>query len=542
LITEQLDTEILATLKAIQSKDPQVYDPQKTFYTKAEEALDPSQQPDKSKEKPVYLRDYHRKVLLEGNTTDDDSIVPANYTDEQRLLKQNLLRQMQTIAQDNVDIDGPGSNADDFLVRKAKENVEPDHRELPSEPDIALADEDSEAFLSNFMASRAWVPGASSKFQPFESDDDEDDDRAEAYEAAYNLRFEDPKRANEKLLSHSREVAAKYSVRREEPKGRKRARDDQKSKKDAEKAQRNAEKARLRNLKIEEAQAKLLKFKEAAGLRSHTLHVEEWSKFLEAGWDSDKWDKEMAERFDANYYADGDSANNAEVQNELLGGKTRAKKPKWNEELEIGDIVPSFEEEERSKPAFTLSDSEGNDSEGGVVLEAVDQRSVDDQPQKKRKGKDIRSEQKREARKERRTIEELVDHKMIIDTLPVTSSSKQAGQFRYRETSPSTFGLSARDILMADDSQLNQFAGLKKLAPFRDSDKKSKDKKKLGKKARLRRWRKDTFGDEGGPGTTFQDFLATQMKNGNGNWGEVGFASGGGEASSEARKKSRKRK
>jgi len=439
-------------------------------------------------------------------------------------------------------MDGPGSNADDFLVRKAKELVEPDHPELPSEPDIASADKDPEAFLSNFMASRAWVPGASSKFQPFESDDDEDDDRAEAYEAAYNLRFEDPKRANEKLLSHSREVAAKYSVRREEPKGRKRARDDQKFKKDAEKAQRNAEKARLRNLKIEEAQEKLLKFKEAAGLRGHALHVEEWSKFLEAGWDSDKWDKEMAERFDANYYADGDDAGSAEVQNEPLGERTRAKKPKWNEELEIGDIVPGFEEEEGSKPAFTLSDSENNDSEGGVTLDAVDRRSVDDQLHKKRKGKDIRSEQKRETRKERRRIEELVDQKMIIETLPVRSSSRQAGPFRYRETSPSTFGLSARDILMADDSQLNQFAGLKKLAPFRDSDKKSNDKKKLGKKARLRRWRKDTFGDEGGPRTTFQDFLATQMKNEDNILRGVGSASGGGEANSGPRRKSRKRK
>jgi protein KRI1 len=52
---------------------------------------------------------------------------------------------------------------------------------------------------------------------------------------------------------------------------------------------------------------------------------------------------------------------------------------------------------------------------------------------------------------------------------------------------------------MADDTQLNQFAGLKKLASFREAEKKEKDQKKLGKKARLRQWRKDTFGNEDGP-------------------------------------------
>ena len=52
---------------------------------------------------------------------------------------------------------------------------------------------------------------------------------------------------------------------------------------------------------------------------------------------------------------------------------------------------------------------------------------------------------------------------------------------------------------MADDTQLNQFAGLKKLAAFRDEEQKARDQRKLGKKARLRQWRKDTFGNEEGP-------------------------------------------
>jgi len=55
---------------------------------------------------------------------------------------------------------------------------------------------------------------------------------------------------------------------------------------------------------------------------------------------------------------------------------------------------------------------------------------------------------------------------------------------------------------MASDSSLNQFAGLKKLAPFRDAEKKLKDKKRLGKKVRAK-WRKETFGQEDEPEVIF---------------------------------------
>jgi len=40
------------------------------------------------------------------------------------------------------------------------------------------------------------------------------------------------------------------------------------------------------------------------------------------------------------------------------------------------------------------------------------------------------------------------------------------------------------------------------MASFRDPEKKRKDKKNLGKKARLRQWRQDTFGNEDGPEIT----------------------------------------
>merc|ERR1711939_1086019 len=62
-------------------------------------------------------------------------------------------------------------------------------------------------------------------------------------------------------------------------------------------------------------------------------------------------------------------------------------------------------------------------------------------------------------KRRRKQLEALVDSKM---DLVIPTKSKQTTLFHYRETSPTTFGLTARDILMAPDASLNEFAGLKK--------------------------------------------------------------------------------
>jgi protein KRI1 len=52
--------------------------------------------------------------------------------------------------------------------------------------------------------------------------------------------------------------------------------------------------------------------------------------------------------------------------------------------------------------------------------------------------------------------------------------------------------------LAADDADLNAYAGLKKYQPFRDAEKKKKDKKRYAKKKLLKQWRKEVFGDPNG--------------------------------------------
>ena len=469
LATEALDSEIIATIKAIRSKDPRVYDKDVQFYSQTDAPNGTDAEP-KKPEKPLHLRDYHRQNLLNGANRSEEQNV-TTYDQEQEQLKNSVIAEMHAAA-DESDVSETG-----FMVAKPKSKRAAKEEEL----DVENADKDPETFLSNFMSSRAWAyPNESRQLQPFESDDEDEEQRAEEYEEAYNLRFEDPDKSNEKLKSHARDMAARYSVRRDEVNPRQRRRDAEKASKEATKQQMKDDKARLRKLRVEEVEDKVRKIKDAAGLRTKDLQPEDWQHFVHEDWDDSKWDDEMQKRFGESYYAEQES-----LEEDVDGENARSSKPskpKFDDELDINDIIPDYVDED-ANPDFELSDED---------LNAV----MAKKPTSQKKDK---SDKKREAKKERRIIEQLVDDQLQMElehALPKTSKSNSA--FRYRETSPKSFGLNATDILLADDSQLNQFAGLKKLAAFRDAERKRKDQKHLGKKARLRQWRKDVFGREDG--------------------------------------------
>jgi len=500
LATEDLDAEISATLQAIRNKDPRVYDEKVTFYAPIEETLPKD---DKQKaEKPMYLRDYHRENLLKqanGEDADMEDAPPMTFAEEQEKLKQTVVQEMHAAVSDEDEDEDGG-----FLIPKSKPEkpaktatIHPSRRQK-IELDITVADKDPETFLSNFMAARAWLPGEGSAWQPLESDDEEEDERADKFETAFNLRFEDPKASNEVLKSYARDIIAEKSVRREEPKSRKKVRDAEREKREAEKRQREEEKGRLRKLKIDQMEEKLAKIKKAAGLSGKTLKDKEWTTFLDEGWDDEAWEAEMNKKFGEDYYAEPEAGSDedSDAEEEGKSKKKKVKKPKWDDDIDIKDIIPDFvDEEEAEKPVFALSDDEAEE-----VSESDEQEGSS--KKKSKSSKDRKSEaqaKKKAARLERKKIEELVDAKLDVDHAILPTKSKAPSRFRYRETSPTSFGLTARDILMAPDTSLNQFVGLKKMATFRDAEKKRKDKKRLGKKARLREWRKETFGNEDGP-------------------------------------------
>ncbi|KZL72506.1 ribosome biogenesis protein KRI1, partial [Colletotrichum tofieldiae] len=532
LATEDLDAQISATLSAIKNKDPRVLDKNFSFFQEtANAAAEPT--PSKKKEKPLFLKDYHREKILAGGVgasddeDEDGPPPPQTYNQEQDALKKSIISQINKAAESD--------NEDDFVQRKpGQEIVKPEDlddegihparaanvnpykkksKKQITEEDIANAEKDPELFLSNFMAARAWTEGGEHNWKAFESDDGEGDEGElyDKFEEAYNLRFEDPDKANQALKTYSREIVSARSVRKEAASSRKKQREAERERKEAEKQERKEEKARLRKLKLEEAEEKLKKIKHAAGLSGKELKDEEWLRFLNDAWDDDKWEGEMKRRFGEDYYAvaegggsdsDEDADADAEGGDDKTKRKKKPKKPTWDDDIDIKDIIPDFKDD-TEHPPITLTDDEAAAAAAEEADDDDDDEDEDGRPSKKRRTtKDLKKERldaKKAAKAERAKLEALVDAKMDLDAA-VPSSSRDDAElpaFRYRETSPQAFGMTARDILLApSDAALNSFAGLKKLATFRDEEKKRKDKKRLGKKARLRQWRREHFGQE----------------------------------------------
>ncbi|ETS80471.1 hypothetical protein PFICI_08000 [Pestalotiopsis fici W106-1] len=511
LATEELDAQLNATLEALRKKDPRIYDPKTTFYSPIDDSAT-APQPKEKKDKPVTLRDYHRERILAGDTGADEEEGTSNtYAQEQSNLKNSILGEIQAQLngeekeeEEDEDFLKPKSGEAERIKSELADGMHPSRaakvkatKGKAAKPltanDVANADKDPQLYLSNFMAARAWIEPENNNWQAFDSDDEDEEDKADDWEAAYNLRFEDPSKSNEVLKSYARDVAAAKSVRREEKTGRKKKREEEREQKEAEKQERREQRNRLRNLKIEEAESKLKQIKKAAGFAGKKVDEDEWMKLLDGAWDNDKWEQEMAEKFGDEYYAEGEGGSDDEDQK-----KHKVKKPKWDDDIDIKDLVPDFEDDER--PDVALSDVEEADEADDAEEDGEDE----DGPARKRQKttKDRKREKlasQKEARKERSKIEALVDAKMDIDDpLVGSSSSKSEGpKFAYRDTWAESYGLTAKDILMApSDAALNEYVGLKKLAHFRPADKKAKDKKRLGKKARLRQWRKDTFGPD----------------------------------------------
>ncbi|CAH0028889.1 unnamed protein product [Clonostachys rhizophaga] len=524
LATEDLDAQISATLQAIKNKDPRVYDKDVTFYKEGDANAAPKKE---KKEKPVYLKDYHREKFMRGDVgadDDDEEAAPATFAQEQDELKKSIVSEMHNADAEN---EGSDSDGDDFMKRKEPAKVDNSgvhparakkvKKQKAKDLDVEGADRDPETFLSNFLSARAWLPGddGEARWKAFESDDDEEENKADEFEQAYNMRFEDPEKSNEVLKSYARDITAARSVRREDKTGRARRRELEKEQKEAEKREKREDKARLRKLKLEETEQKLRKVRQAAGAIGAELKDEDWMKFLDDAWENDKWEEEMSKRFGEDYYAMDDAEAPASDEEGAEEKKRKhPKKPKWDDDIDIKDLVPDFDDEE-AQPKITLSDGEGQEPED----DNNDDEEGDEPPAKKRKSakeqKRERLESQKQARKDRTKLEALVDSKLELthhDLLSQPAAAAAHAPFRYRETSPQSFGMTARDILLApSDSALNDFAGLKKLATFRDEEKKRRDRKRLNKKARLRQWRRDTFGrefEQSGPTYGFEKFAA----------------------------------
>ncbi|KAJ7032731.1 KRI1-like family C-terminal-domain-containing protein [Mycena alexandri] len=533
-LTPAMDAAILRTLARIKRKDPGIYEEGKNIFGEEQEKTTQSARvaltrptgpakEHKNKSKPFTMRDANLQSALLSRSPSPDGAEPppVTHVEEQRRLRDETIAAFHAAAEEE---------ADDFLVPRektleetAREEAEyrqflekevGDVRELvdigggttvQSQEDdgeegskekkkkkkkkdkekggeegtsrTSKQEEDQE-FLVNYILNRGWIDRSSkrvptygevtsqskkgkAKAQP--TDDAEDpgqdasaeetdeeevfDDIVDRFESSYNFRFEE--NDGSEIKAYPRNLPS--LVRREDT-TRKDARERRKQRKEEELAKRKEEVRRLKGLKVKEIRARLERAGVATG-EAQTL--EELGIDLDAPWDPEAHDRQMAGLYALN---GGEEEEGAEFEDDT-------EKPTWGEDVDIGDIRMSPEastsKAEKKKKKKKKKKGEEDDDEG-VDVDAMDADAIPAPG-----GDDEEWDGTEEMRK--RKLDEWMDEVYALDFNDLVGGMPT--RFHYASVAPQNFALTPVEILLAKDSELNEYMSVKKYAPYRADNK-----------------------------------------------------------------------
>ncbi|KAJ1680140.1 Ribosome biogenesis protein Kri1 [Spiromyces aspiralis] len=492
-ITPEVDMQIIRTIEAIRNKSKEIYDKNTRFFYDADTGGGNAKKKS-AKSQPVYLKDYHRQVILEdGGLVDEEKElhkVGMTHMEEQAMIK----KQFKDAAKDVVSADEESGDDELFVKReKSKEEMEQEdeeYRKLVLETltgqgskseaatDISNIKDPDMAFLADYIVNKGWINKDAKRIATYEEivDDEEDEaevDLADQFEAEYNFRFEHG--VDDQNKAYSRNIDE--SLRRTDNQ-RKLARERVKERKQLEKEQKMEEIKRLKNLKRKEIFEKLKKIQEITG--NSKVGVDDID--LEGEFDPEKYDAQMTSVFDEGYYNEAENT-----------------KPTWADDIDISDLAAADDEAQvesgldKKKRKKKKKDKQQQAEEGEAKTGGIgdDEFIMDaDYLPGGEKFEKQDDEQKAKALDEyTKTINNYLDEYYQLNYEDVIGGDLPT-RFKYRQTEPVDFGLTPEEILLADEKDLNEYVSLKKLAPFRPKHKLEKDFKKYAKKKRIKELRK----------------------------------------------------
>jgi protein KRI1 len=480
LLTEDIENGLNDVLKAIKTGDKRLFDSNVKFFNDDDNLGDENKV---KKSKPLFLKDYHRKALLDGFENDNElqSIDGEKpYAFQQKEDRENLIKEMHNAISSDEEND---NDDDDFLIRKEKKTEISDK----SIPIVTLPDpeENGEKFLEAFMENHAWLPNKGEEVTMQDEDDPEFDAAAEKFENAYNFRFEDPK--STEIISYARSQA---TIRREKMNSRKRDRLKKQEEKTKEKEEIKDELKKKKQKKVNLVVDRIKEIKEAVGDEVSEEKILQifGNSLMKEDFDDEEWDLKMSQFFDDEYYGKDDES---------------LAKPTWDDEIMNDFNGKESEEDEEVEEVEEEESEEAREEEKQTgEEEGVEKGEKGKEQSHKSKKKEQKFNKKQEKNKIKDVAEKLVESK-TLDILGEVEEERGRDKekkytFKYREVSPESFGLTYNEIFQANDTDLNELIGLKKLAPYRPHDKMAKDKRKITKSRNMREWRKRTFGSENG--------------------------------------------
>lgn len=514
-LTPQLEEDWLKTLAALKSKDPRIYDKSVKFYHSDEESSNSSSErpgPSKKKDKPVYLKDYHRKVILEkdGKISEEDSDDleeevnhGPGYYEEQEEIKKSFKAKL---AQES------DSEEELFTTRsKTKEQEEEEERDyikwLKDQKDLEETDpvgvelaslksywnnpklNANEKFLRDLILNKGYIDKDSKRLPSYSeivddgegfSEEEEMLEREDQFERKYNFRFEEPD--PDFIKSYPRTV--KDSLRQTSSK-RADKRQEVKKRKEMEKRKVKEEIKQLKNMKRREIMDKIDKLREITGDPALEFQEED----LETDFDPQKHDEMMKKYFNDDFYEmdEGDQKPEApadiedlqcENWDEWAGGETEEQNEEDYQEDYQGDYQEGYEPH-ADDPDFCMDD----DYDPTAVV------SKKKNKKKRSKFAQAVTSSKPTFDPNEKTFEEYFEEYYKLDYEDIVAG--QPCRFRYRRVTPNSYGLVTEEILKCRDKELNAWVSVKKMSQYRTTDEEEREVKIFESKGKNERKKKN---------------------------------------------------
>ena len=478
---------------------------------------------DSKKDKPMYLKDMVFREALEtaenGAMSDSDDegaidnhqALPGSYVEEQTKLKHAFLSAVDSVdatlgtkvapQKDDKDVEfgagvlkkrhprraalADGDATEEFLSEKdgssaAHERIQSLLNYYFDKREGNVSEDDQ--FLRTYILNKGWVDKDGGEENDLDDEAtyrdgeggedveiDEDEaamEAAEAFEAQYNFRFQEPD--GMELISHPRHIEG--TIRKENDK-RKRQRAEKEARKKAEQEAHVAEIRRLKNLKKAEIQQKLQELRSVAGSAAPEDHV--LGQMLSGDFDPEAHDRMMASAFGTKYYEAGEDESEDDLLDEMFEKELEAISKYGSADDDV-DVLRS-----------TRSPAVPAEIRTKANLPEADQQDETVHDDEQRPG-DTAEPNEKTVERTQEDVKRLLAEYHSLDFEDTVGGIKT--RFRYKEVEPETYGMNIEEILQLDDKELNQIVGLKTVtATYRDRSRKIRPN--YGKLNELRRAR-----------------------------------------------------
>ncbi|KAG1650989.1 Protein KRI1 [Nymphon striatum] len=475
-LTPDVEKQFIKTLGLLKKKDPRIYDKNTVFFEEKEENTVKTK---KKKEKPLFLRDYERKIITEKNgelseeeEIEKDDCKPLSNARQREEIKKSFLQAAEDV----------GDDEDSFFNEKQKTEVEKEKEEkdyMKWLKDQEVVDDvtgemeylksywkdpkldSDECFLRDYLIDKKYLDHSNDED---EDDDDEekeyaseDEEKITEFEHKYNFRFEEPDK--EFIKRYPRTMTNSL-----------RTKDDRRSKKrEIHKEQNQKKKDKIKEdikllkiLKRSEILEKLEKLKEMTGNDDVGFKDSD----VDGDFDPAAHDRRMQELFDVDYYE-------AQEEND--------QKPMYSdfEDEETGELATENWDDWTGQENNLAPDCEHPDFNMDAAFIPNQQKETN-----KKKMKNMKKQNSRFAEilssdkpvfdpKNKKTYEEYLDEYYKLDYEDIIGDMPT--RFKYREVVANDFGLSVDEILVAKDKDLNKWCSVKKMSQYRTQEEEQYD-------------------------------------------------------------------